>query len=293
MRRSVLTEMLTLSDGRRLAYDTFGDPDGTPVIFSHGFSDSHVIRNPDDDLTASLGVRWIAADQPGVGGSSPRPGRKMVDWGSDMEELADALGLGRFNVAGHSGGGPHTLAIAYHLPDRVEKIALASPVAPFDEPGVTRMLVMKDLRLLVKIRHLHRLLRWAMRSDAKKIEKDVPGYVESVVDELPDEAKTMLRNPEQEGMFEENFRLGYIQDEEGVYEMTLALWDWGFEPGDISQPVDLFYGDADDIISPKMPQNLCAELPNCTSHLWPGAPHYGFVDTERWVEFVTAARGSA
>lgn len=98
-----MTETMRLSDGRALTYDIFGDPEGTPVIFSHGFSDSHLIRHPDDSLTASLGVRWIAADQPGVGGSTPMKGRKMVDWGPDMEQLADHLGLEAFNVAGHSG----------------------------------------------------------------------------------------------------------------------------------------------------------------------------------------------
>lgn len=154
-----MTETITLKDSRTLAFDSYGDPDGTPVIFSHGFSDSHVIRNPDDSLTASLGARWISADQPGVGGSSPKRGRKMVDWGSDMEELADHLGLQRFNVAGHSGGGPHALAIAFHMPDRVSKVTLASPVAPFDEPGVTDMLVMKDLKTIVRLRHLPPLIR--------------------------------------------------------------------------------------------------------------------------------------
>jgi len=143
---SNLTKHITLRDGRTLAFDTYGDPNGTPVIFSHGFSDSHVIRHPDDSVTASLGVRWIAADEPGVGGSSPKKGRKMVDWGADMEELADHMGLDTFNVAGHSGGGPHALAVAFHMPERVRKVALASPVAPFDEPGVTKMLVLKDLK---------------------------------------------------------------------------------------------------------------------------------------------------
>lgn len=285
------TQTMTLSDGRELSYDIYGDSDGAPVIFSHGFSDSHVIRNPDDDLTASLGVCWIAADQPGVGGSSPKRGRKMIDWGADMEELADHLGLDTFTAAGHSGGGPHALSVAHKMPDRVSKVTLASPVAPFDEPGVTKMLVMKDLKTIAKLRHLHHLMQWAMRADAKKIQKDIPSYVESVTDELPSEAQTMLRNPEQEALFEENFRLGYLQDEEGVYEMTLALWDWGFSPADISQQVEIFYGDADDIISPKMPQYLCDELPECTSHVWTDAGHYGFVDRERWTEFVTAARG--
>ncbi len=279
---------MTLSDGRTLAFDSYGAPDGTPVIFSHGFSDSHVLRHPDDGLTASLGVRWIAADQPGVGGSSPKKRRRTVDWGADMEELADHLGLQRFNAAGHSGGGPHALAVAIHMPDRVGRVALASPVAPFDEPGVTSMLVMKDLRTIARLRHLHHLLRWAMRFDAKKIMKDIPSYVEAMVDELPGEAATMLRNPEQQALFEENFRLGYIQEEEGIYEMTMALWDWGFSPRDISQPVELFYGTADDIISPRMPLHLCAELKRCTSHAWEGAGHYGLVDRERWIELVTS-----
>ena len=286
-----MSKTLKLADGRKLSYDTYGDPNGTPVIFSHGFSDSHVIRNPDDELTASLGVHWIAADQPGVGGSSPKPGRKMVDWGADMEQLADHLKLDSFNVAGHSGGGPHTLSIAFHLPKRVGKAALASPVAPFDAPGVTDMLVLKDLKDIVKMRHHHRLLRWAMRMDAKKIEKDLPSYVESVSDELPHDAPTFLRTPEQKAMFEENFRIGYIQEEEGVYEMTMALWDWGFSPKDVKQPVDIFYGTSDDIISPWMPLFLRDELPNATSHEWDGAGHYGFVDRDHWIAFVTAAKG--
>jgi len=184
------------------------------VIFSHGFSDSHVIRNPDDKLTASLGARWIAADQPGVGGSSPKKGRKMVDWGADIEELADRSGLHAFNVAGHSGVGPQALAIAFHMSDRVAKVTLASPVAPFDEPGATK---------------------------------------------------------------------------EGVHEMTMALWDWGFSPGAIATPAELIYGTDDDIISPAMPLHLCKELPNGTSHQWAGAGHYGFVDRENWIQFVTAA----
>jgi pimeloyl-ACP methyl ester carboxylesterase len=177
------------------------------------------------------------------------------------------------------------------MPERVRKIALASPVSAFDEPGATKMLVMQDLKLLAKMRHVTLLLRWAMRADAKKVAKDIPSYVESVTDDLPHEAETMLRTPEQQAMFEESFRTGYAQVEEGEYEMALALWDWGFEASEVQQPVDLFYGDADDILSPEMPRHLGSELPDCTEHLWPGAPHYGFVDRERWIEFVTAAKG--
>jgi pimeloyl-ACP methyl ester carboxylesterase len=206
-----IVKTLKLSDDRYLAYDEYGDPDGTPVIFNHGLADSRLIRNPDDAVTASLGVRVIAADQPGVGGSSPQPCRKMVDWGKDMEELVDALGLGTFNVAGHSGGAPHALAIPYRLPDRVGKIVLASPVAPLDEPGMSKLMINKDMKLVVKLHHLHRVIKWASRYSAKKAEHDIPNFVETTAKDDPSDADTFLSDPALREMFEASFTAGMSQ----------------------------------------------------------------------------------
>ena len=280
-----MTDILTLSDGRVLTYDIYGDPDGTPVIFNHGLSDSRLIRNPDDALTASLRVRIIVADQPGVGGSSPQKGRKMVDWGKDMEELADAVGIDEFNVAGHSGGGPHTLAIAYRLQDRVQKVVLASPVAPLDEPGMGKLMINKDLKLIAKLHHLHHLIKWASNDAAKKALKDMPSFVEATAKDDESDADTFLNDPAQRAMFEASFTAGLEQGGEGMYEMTMALWDWGFRPEDVPQHVELFYGDADQMLDIKMPLHLAERLPDCTTRVWPGAGHYGFVDRERWTEF--------
>ena len=113
--------------------------------------------------------------------------------------------------------------------------------------------------------------------------------MKSIADELPNGAKTILRNPEQRSLFEENFRLGYAQNEEGIYEMTRALWDWGFESRDIQQPVDIFYGTQDGIISPRMSLYLSKQLPSATAHEWDGANHYSFVDKDCWIDFVSAA----
>lgn len=281
-------EIFTLADGRVLTYDTYGHPDGLPVIFNHGLSDSRLIRNPDEALTRSLGVRMIAADQPGVGGSSPVRGRRMIDWGTDMRELADGLGLDEFAVAGHSGGGPHALAIAAKMPDRVTRGVLASPVGPFDEDGFAKMLVMKDLKLIVKLRHLHKVIEWAYRSDVKKAKKDIGSFVDAMAEDDPSDASTFLDDPAQHEMFEANFTAGLMQDEEGLYEMTMALWDWGFEIEEVLQPFDVFYGDADDIIEPEMPEHVAHRLPRGTTHVWPGAGHYGFVDSDRWVQFLGA-----
>lgn len=283
-----IVKTLKLSDGRYLAYDEYGDPDGTPVIFNHALADSRLIRNPDDAVTASLGVRVIAADQPGVGGSSPQPGRKMVDWGKDMEELVDALGLATFNVAGHSGGAPHALSIPHRLPDRVGKIVLASPVAPLDEPGMSKLIINRDMKLVVKLHHLHRVVKWVSTYSANKAEHDIPNFVETTANDDPSDVKTFLSDPAQREMFEASFAAAMPRGGGDIFEMMMALWDWGFKPEDVNHHVELFYGDADDLLDPTMPQHLGARLPDCTTHVWNGAGHYGFVDRERWTDFLTA-----
>ncbi|MCB0918582.1 MAG: alpha/beta hydrolase [Actinobacteria bacterium] len=281
-------ETCQLADGRVLSYDTYGASDGHPVIFNHGFSDSRLIRNPDESIAISLGLRMIAADQPGVGGSSPDKRRRMVDWGADMEELADSLGVADFAVLGHSGGGPHAMSIAHRMPDRVTKLALASPVAPLSQPGMAKLLVNKDLKLIARLHHLHGLIKVASNMSAKKALKDIPSFVEATAQADPSDAHTFLDDPDQKEMFEASFTAGMEQGGEGMYEMTMALWDWGFSPSDISTPTDLFYGDADDILSPRMPLAVAEQLQDCTTHVWPGAGHYGFVDRERWTQFLSS-----
>ncbi len=44
---------MKLADGRTLAYDDYGDPRGKPVVFTHGFGDSRLIRNRDNHARRS------------------------------------------------------------------------------------------------------------------------------------------------------------------------------------------------------------------------------------------------
>jgi len=100
LERAETATIITLADGRRLAYAEYGAASGKPVFLMHGFPDSHITRNPDDELTASLGVRLIIPDRPGIGGSDYKPARALVERVDDITALADHLGLGRFAVLG-------------------------------------------------------------------------------------------------------------------------------------------------------------------------------------------------
>src|ERR671910_2718554 len=98
---------LELGDGRTLhVYDTgTDDADGRLAVFwHHGTPNIGAPPEPLFPAAARLGIRWVAYDRPGYGGSTPRPGRDVASAASDAARVADALGVGRFAVMGHSGG---------------------------------------------------------------------------------------------------------------------------------------------------------------------------------------------
>jgi pimeloyl-ACP methyl ester carboxylesterase len=132
----VVTETdLTLSDGRMLhIYDTGGT--GLPVFWHHGTPNTGAPPAPLLPDAARLGIRWISHDRPGYGGSTRLPGRDVASVAVDVVSIADALGIGHFAVMGHSGGGPHALACAALVPDRVLCVVSGSGLAPRDAEGL-------------------------------------------------------------------------------------------------------------------------------------------------------------
>ena len=129
---------LEASDGRQLAYAVWGDRDGFPVLALHGTPGCRLERWPHEELYAELGVCLVTHDRSGYGQSSRRPGRRIVDEVDDVVALADELGFERFGVSGGSGGGPHALACAALLPNRVVRATCVVGVAPFGTPGLAR-----------------------------------------------------------------------------------------------------------------------------------------------------------
>ena len=125
-------EHLALPDGRTLQVREGGDPDGVLLVIHHGTPGGAVLAAAWSDDAAARGLRLVTYARPGYGGSTRQPGRSVADVAHDVAALADACGAERFLTWGSSGGGPHALACAALLPDRVVAAASLAGVGPFD-----------------------------------------------------------------------------------------------------------------------------------------------------------------
>ena len=135
------------NDGRTLhVYDTRtgATANRLPVLWHHGTPNTGAPPEPLFAAADHHGIDWISYDRPGYGGSTPRAGRDIASAADDVASIADALGIDRFAVMGHSGGAPHALACAALLPTRVLAAVCASGPAPFGADGLDWFAGMAD-----------------------------------------------------------------------------------------------------------------------------------------------------
>jgi pimeloyl-ACP methyl ester carboxylesterase len=123
-------------DGRTLAVLEAGAPDGPLVVAHHGTPGAGLLFRTELESAKRLGLRLIAYDRPGYGGSTPHPGRTVADAAGDVAAILDALGAERFATYGTSGGGPHALACAAGLVDRCAAAATIAGVGEYDAPDL-------------------------------------------------------------------------------------------------------------------------------------------------------------
>jgi pimeloyl-ACP methyl ester carboxylesterase len=125
-----------------MTLDDVGDAAGVPLLYLHGTPDSRLARPADDGVAARAGVRLLALDRPGYGGSDPVPAGTSA-WTEplvhDVAAVFDALQVERAALLAWSGGTLAALALAAALSERVSSLAIVAGLVPrqaYDEAEV-------------------------------------------------------------------------------------------------------------------------------------------------------------
>ncbi|MHB8375730.1 MAG: alpha/beta fold hydrolase [Dehalococcoidia bacterium] len=266
--------VIVLRDGRRLAYAEYGDPAGKPVFFFHGYPGSRAEASLGDEAASGQQVRLIAPDRPGFGLSDFERRRTILDWPRDVAELADALGVERFAVAGISGGGPYAAACAYAIPERLTGAAIISGVGPFDVPGATEGMSRENRVVFWLARRAPQLTRVPLFLMAQVVRRWPQRALRQMMKSMPEPDRRVLSDPAIGAAFiadaREAFRFGIGA---AVQEGAIYARSWGFRLEDIGVPVHLWQGGVDTNVPPAMGRYQAKAIPHCIATFYEDEGH--------------------
>jgi len=267
--------LLTLRDGRRLAYLAAGPADGAPIFHFHGHGSSRLEALALADAAEKARVRVIAFDRPGIGRSDPSQGDRLLDWPADVEEAADLMGIPRFAVQGMSAGGPYALACAHALKDRVTACSLVSAVPT---PGIA----------LLSGPAVRRLAWWVARTFPNYLRRRLKDFrpdnmteamlrarMQRMGEWLGGEDLRLMGDPAKLDLLARTMRESGRQDGQGNRsEIERLTRPWGFDIRKVKAPVFLFHGDEDRIMHVGPARRMARVLKNCAATFYAGEGHF-------------------
>ena len=260
----VTSTVITLADGRRLSWHEFGDPDGSPVVYTAGTPVSGLGGACYDQPARAAGLRWICPDKPGYGASDFHRHRSLASWGDDLAILVAHLRLDRFALAGESGGAPFTLAAAHRFADRVNVIALIAAGGPMGR--AERAGMMASARILNWLARNAPALN-TFRIAAMRRTLASPQRRRRLLDRemaaTPDAAHADALRIELEAVADA-LRQG---SRAAVQELALIKRPWTFPLSEVSTPVHLWHGARDRNAPIAYAHQLARQLPDATLHV--------------------------
>ena len=271
-------DVVQLDDGGVVAFQEYGDPTGTPVIFCHGWPSSRTMAQLADEPGRALGVRIISPDRPGISGSSMQPDRKLSDWPRLLEQVVDDLEIGEFRILAISGGAPYAYATAVAIPERVRAIAIVGGVIPFAEMTDSEGLLPLDRWLLAFYRNRPQLLRQLFRLVQPFLSFRAPVRLRPLLLKMlllrPCDAASLRDDAAFEAIFESQRRAWRGSAEGVLVDARIYAEPWGFAMEDVRVPVRLWHGIDDRAFAVRLAKEIANRFPNCKSRFIQSEGHY-------------------
>jgi len=257
------TKELQLRDGRRLVVHDSGSTgaaDELSLVWHHGSPQTGALLPPLLEAASRRRIRLVSYGRPGYGDSSPNVGRNVASAAADVGQIADLLGIDRFAVMGASGGGPHALACAALLSDRVVGAACLACPAPYSDAfDWYAGMASPD----------------ALRSAAGGRDERARFALTETFDESQFTARDWAALSGTWASLGRDAGAAGAAGLDGLIDDDIAFaGPWGFDLGSISVPVLLVQGGEDRVIPPSHADWLLGAIP--TAELWL-RPHDGHI----------------
>lgn len=252
-----------LPDGRLLGWAEWGPPDGVPVLLCPGAATSRRLGFG-AGVVEALGIRLISVDRPGLGASTPAPGRTFTDFAADVRALCVLRGLDHPAVVGNSQGAPFALACAEA--GLACALALVSAADEVAAPEFAATLP-AELRALTE-----RAVRDPSCAEEFFAAFDADAMWGMVMDSSPACDLAVYREDGFSAAYRHALSEGFAQGAAAGYarDTVLAMGRWPFALDAVTVPVDIWYGEHDTSHSPDNGALLATRIPGARRRVVPG-----------------------
>lgn len=263
MKNNKRNQSIQLSDGRTLGYAEYGSADGTPIFYFTGGNSSRLEGQWFDDAAMKANVRLITPDRPGFGLSTFQSNRQLLDWPDDILELAEFLAIDRFSIFGLSGGGPHVLATAHKIPERINKAAIISGTAPPEMPDLYQGMWPPVRLIFLTAKRFPKVNRFLLKK-MSKFYSDKEQMLRRMKQAMPKPDVALIDNrPDIMEIFSSSAKEAHRNGVQGdALEWQLYVNPWGFNLQDIELEIALWNGLVDQQVPIGMGRYLENQLPN-------------------------------
>jgi pimeloyl-ACP methyl ester carboxylesterase len=273
-----MTARFTVDTSEARTLDAYVDgPEGAvPLLFHNGTPSTGQLFEPFVQAASERDLRMVSFSRAGYANSTRHPGRSVADVVPDVAAVLDQLGAQRFYTLGWSGGGPHALACAALLPERLLGAATVGGLAPYDADGLDWMAGMGQENIAA--------FRAALTSEAAMrtlLEKIGPAFATVTADEVAARLGNLVSDIDRSAIsgaaaawladvFRESVRSGiwgWLDDERAFVR------PWGFDLSDIDVPAAIWQGAQDRFTPYAHGEWLASHIPRVRPHLLPDQGH--------------------
>ena len=265
-----MTELdITLRDGRTLHVYDYGDSDGNVLIEHHGTPGSGLAFPRDLELARERGLRSIRYDRAGYGGSTPNPGRSVVDVVADIDDVLDALGIERYVTLGGSGGCPHSFACGARS-ERCLAAAAIAPPAPYAAHGLDWLAGQGDANQVEWAAALDgpEALEAYMEGEAAKLRAITPEQIKEIWASVLPPVDAAVLTGDRAAHAKRSLERAAEHGIAGWRDDDLAfIHPWGFELAEIGVPTLLWQGVQDKMVPLAHANWVAARIPGVEAHI--------------------------
>ena len=267
-------------DGSVIAVEVAGEQGAAPVLLCHGLADSRLSARLFTQAARELGLRIMAPDRPGTGGTDPRRLGRLADWVEDAALVLDGVRAESAALPGISAGGPFAAACAARIPGRVRSLTLVCPLGPPGWP--TRGMAPGERLSLAVARHAPAFGGWFLGRLAALARRSPRLFLRLAASELPGIDRCAIAQPGMREAFLAGYAEAFRRGSWGVaQDLRVLTRPWGFQLGSITVPASIHHGDADTTVPPRHARLYAEAIPGAQLQLYPGHGHFSILTAAR------------